>query len=88
MIASCARLVGEPVVNRDGEEVGRIDRILVDAGSGSIAGVVLAAGGVFGLGERQYAVSWKDLGIDAAGRRIVLHRQPTMAEGESRLSTL
>jgi len=88
MIASCARLVGEPVVDRHGEEVGRVDRILVEVRSGRIAGVVLATGGVFGLGERQYNVSWNELRIDAACRRIELDRQTSMAEGESRLSIL
>ena len=88
MIVSCARLVGEPVVDLDGEEMGRVDRILIDAPSGRIAGVVVAVGGVFGLGERQYTVPWSGLRIDAARRRIVIDRRPAKAAAESRLSTL
>ena len=88
MIASCARLAGEPVVDRRGEEMGRVDSILVDMGSGRIAGVMVAVGGVFGLGERQYSVPWSELRMDPARRRIVLDRQPAKTAAESPLSTL
>jgi len=88
MIASCARLVGEPVIDRDGGEMGRVDRILVDVASGRIAGVVIAVGGVFGLGERQYTVPWRDLRMNPAHRCIVLDRPPAKATAESPLSTL
>jgi sporulation protein YlmC with PRC-barrel domain len=88
MIASCARLVGEPVVDRRGEDVGRIDRVLVEVASGRIAGVIVASGGVFGLGERHYTVPWHELRLDPELRRVVIDRRPDERLAETPLSML
>ena len=82
MIVSCSRLVGEPVLDAHGEEAGRIDRVVVDLASGRVACVVLACGGVLGLGERQHAVPWSRLRLDAARRRLILERTPEPADRE------
>ena len=75
MIVSCARLAGEPVLDERGEVAGRIERVMVELASGRIAGVVLACGGVLGLGERQVTVPWQRLRLDAARRRFILERR-------------
>jgi sporulation protein YlmC with PRC-barrel domain len=74
MIVSAARLPGNVVLDRRGDDVGRLDRIMVDAASGRIAYVVLAYGGVFGIGERQCALAWEDLALDPERRCFVLGR--------------
>lgn len=88
MIASCARLVGEPVIDCHGQDVGRIDRVLIDVATGRVVGVVVATGGVFGLGERHHAIDWNEMRIDSRGRRVVLHRPLEEISAESPLSTL
>jgi sporulation protein YlmC with PRC-barrel domain len=72
MIVSCARLAGEPVLDSRGEEAGRIESVLLELSTGRVAGVVLACGGVLGLGERLYTVPWSRLSLDAERRRLVL----------------
>ncbi len=72
MIVSCARLAGDYVVNPRGEEVGRIERIMIDVASGRVAHAVVACGGVFGIGEQQYAIPWSAFTLDAERRRLVL----------------
>jgi len=72
MIVSCARLAGEPVVDSRGEEAGRIESVLLDLATGRVAGVVLACGGVLGLGERLCTVPWSQLSLDAERHRLVL----------------
>jgi sporulation protein YlmC with PRC-barrel domain len=72
MIVSCARLAGERVFDPRGEDAGRIERVMVDLASGRIAGVVLACGGVLGLGERLHTVSWERIRLDPAKRRLIL----------------
>jgi len=74
MIVSASRLPGNAVLDRRGEELGRLDRIMVDVATGRIAYVVLAYGGVFGIGERQCALAWDDLRLDAGRRCFVLER--------------
>lgn len=88
MIASCARLAGQSVVDRRGEDVGRIDRILVEVATGRIVGVVIAVGGVFGLGARYHTVAWPDLGVDVLRHRVEVARPLRDAAAESPLSTL
>ena len=75
MIASSARLAGEVVVDDHGEDVARLERVMIDVASGRVAYVVLACGGVLGIGERRYAVAWKDLRLDPKRRYLVLERQ-------------
>ena len=75
MIASSARLAGEVVVDHHGEDVGRLERVMIDVASGRVAYVVLACGGVFGIGEHHYAVAWKDLRLDPERRCLVLERE-------------
>ena len=77
MIVSCARLAGERVLDARGEDAGRIESVMIDLASGRVAGVVIACGGVLGLGERVRTVSWERLRLDPSKRRLILeeHRQ-------------
>ena len=72
MIVSCARLAGEPVVDARGEEAGRIESVLLDLATGRVVAVVLACGGVLGLGESLHTIPWSRLCLDAEHRRLVL----------------
>jgi sporulation protein YlmC with PRC-barrel domain len=68
----CATLEGEPLYNRDAEELGELEHVVIDVPSGRIAYAVLVRGGVLGLGERLHAIPWEALEIDAEQRRFVL----------------
>lgn len=65
-LRACATLAGDPVVTRDGEELGVLEHVMLDVRAGRIAYAVVARGGVFGIGERLYAVPWSMLRRDAA----------------------
>lgn len=75
MIVSAARLDGRGVVDRRGDEVGRVDSLMVDVASGRIEYVVLAYGGVLGIGERRCALAWNDLALDSERRCFLLERE-------------
>jgi sporulation protein YlmC with PRC-barrel domain len=62
--AQIDRLIGTDAVAADGRKVGTIENLLV-APDGRIDYVVLEWGGVLGLGERQVAVPWKDVALNA-----------------------
>ena len=61
---SCASLAGEEVLGIGGQELGRLQHVMLDVRAGRIAYGVLAAGGVFGLGARLYAVPWSAFEFD------------------------
>ena len=71
-VMSCATLAGDAVVNTRGENLGKLEHIVLDVPSGRIAYGVLARGGVFGIGEKLFAIPWHALALDAARRCFVL----------------
>jgi len=59
-------LIGAPVISGDGEEVGEIDDLIVSTDGGE-AKVVLAVGGLFGIGQRLISVPLADVEIETNG---------------------
>lgn len=51
-------IVGSPVRNTDGKDLGKIKQLLIDPEEGEIAYAVVARGGVVGLGEETVVISW------------------------------
>lgn len=54
------------------EKLGKITEVMLAAGKGEIAYVVLARGGVLGVGETLHAVSWCDFTFDPDDGRLSL----------------
>ncbi|MCD0422283.1 PRC-barrel domain-containing protein [Rubrivivax sp. JA1024] len=65
-------LLGNDVCNRDGETLGDIKELMIDMASGRVAYAVLSFGGVFGLGEKLFAVPWSALSLDTVKQRFTL----------------
>lgn len=65
-------LIGERVVNSWGEDLGKIEEIVIDVEMGRVRYAVLSFGGVFGLGEKLFALPWKVLRADPENRQFVL----------------
>ncbi len=57
-------LIGIDVVNGDGETIGEIDNVVIDA-NGKVRHVIVGVGGFLGIGEKDVAVAWSDLAIAA-----------------------
>ena len=49
--------LGAELTNRDGEEIATVEDVILD-GSGQAVGVVIATGGLFGIGQDYYAVTF------------------------------
>jgi sporulation protein YlmC with PRC-barrel domain len=71
-VLSCDALVDDEVVNARGQDLGRIAHIVLDVSQGKVAYAVVAHGGVFGIGEKLFAVPWSALVLDAERRCFVL----------------
>src|ERR1700745_1199863 len=65
-------LIGEDVYNRQEEDLGDIKEIMLDMRSGQVAYAVLSFGGVFGIGEKLFAVPWQSLQLDTVNKRFIL----------------
>ena len=57
-------LTGGAVRGVDGQKIGCVAEVMLEAGTGQIAYVVLAAGGWLGIGERLFAVPWGAVTVD------------------------
>jgi sporulation protein YlmC with PRC-barrel domain len=67
-----SNLTGNRVINRDGEDLGKIENLMIDLENGRIAYAVLSFGGFLGLGDKLFAIPWETLALDTAQNRFVL----------------
>jgi sporulation protein YlmC with PRC-barrel domain len=58
---SAGTIKGDKVVNRAGEDLGKIEELMVDIQSGRIAYAVLSFGGFLGMGGKFFAIPWQAL---------------------------
>ena len=58
-VVSASKIIGEAVVNRQNEDLGKIHELVIDAKEGCIAYAVLSFGGFMGMGNKLFAIPWK-----------------------------
>jgi len=56
-----SKLIGYSVKNKQGEEIGAIEEIVINSQDGRIAYAVLSFGGFLGMGDKLFAIPWKSL---------------------------
>jgi sporulation protein YlmC with PRC-barrel domain len=71
-IMAAATLTGDKVVNAAGEDLGKIEAIMLDVASSRIAYAVLSFGGFLGMGTKLFALPWGVLTLDAVEKRFIL----------------
>lgn len=73
MALSASSLIGDGVVNPQGEDLGKVEEIMLDIRSGRVAYAVLSFGGFLGLGEKLFAVPWDAMVLDTNRQVFVLN---------------
>ncbi len=63
-VLSASTLAGDRVVNSRGEDIGKIDEIMIDTPTGRVAYAVLSFGGFLGMGDKLFAIPWSMLSLD------------------------
>lgn len=69
---TASRLIGDPVVNGKGEDLGRIEDLVIDPKSGHIDYAVLSFGGFLGMGDKLFAVPLEAMRLSPEERRFIL----------------
>ena len=72
-VLSASTLAGDGVRNAAGEDLGKIDEIMIDIPSGKIAYAVLSFGGFLGMGNKLFAVPWNALQVDEDEKHFILN---------------
>jgi len=60
------------VENPQGEDLGRIEELMIDLNSGRIAYAVLSFGGFLGMGDKFFAIPWEVLKVDTDREKVIL----------------
>lgn len=83
-------LLGADVVDPQGDKVGKVDDLLLDAQGNSVTHLVVARGGFLGMGVKRHAVPWQQLQLDAmshAGTAAVTGMDDDGRDHDVRIST-
>ena len=71
-VMAAATLTGETVISPAGDELGKIEAIMLDVRAGRIAYAVLSFGGFLGVGEKLFAIPWSALTLDTRAKNFML----------------
>jgi len=69
---SSSTLIGDPVTNSAGEDLGVIEEIMIDLENGQIAYAVLSFGGFLGIRNKLFVIPWGMLAVDTENEKIIL----------------
>lgn len=72
-LISTSSLNGDNVVNAAGDDLGKIEDIMLDTDNGRVGYAVLSFGGFLGMGDKLFAIPWSALQLDTAEHRFILN---------------
>ena len=72
-VMAVGTFTGYRVVNPVGEDLGKIEDIVIDMESGRIAYAVLSFGGFLGFGNKLFAIPWEALRLSSQDDEFILH---------------
>ena len=73
-------VVGRKVVNPQGENLGKVEEVMIDAAPGRVAYAVLSFGGVLGIGDKLFAVPWNALNYDPQQQAFIINADKRVLE--------
>src|SRR3954453_78244 len=72
-VLSAASLTGSRVRNPAGEDLGKIEQLMIDLATGRLAYAVISFGGFLGIGDKLFAVPWQELAWNDRGQVFIMH---------------
>ena len=67
-------IIGDKVVNPQGDKLGSINDLMIDLQFGKIEYVVIELGGFLGIGEKFFAIPFHLLTLDAKNQKFILNQ--------------
>ena len=71
-VLSAGSIIGNKVVNREGEQLGIIRDLVIDLDDAQIAYAVLSFGGFMGLGDKLFAIPLEALAFNTRDNTVIL----------------
>ena len=72
-VVPASKIIGEMVINRQSENVGKILELVIDAGENRIVYAVLSFGGLLGLGNKLFAMPWEAFEFSSTENKLILN---------------
>jgi sporulation protein YlmC with PRC-barrel domain len=72
MHLSSSSLSGTGVKNAQGEDLGKLEDLMIDTSSGEVSYAVLSFGGFLGMGDKLFAVPMQALRVNTEDETLVL----------------
>lgn len=79
-VLSASTLVGDKVKNPKGEDLGKIEELMIDLQSGRVAYAVISFGAGFMHGGKLFAIPWASLAVDQTEKQFILNVTREMLE--------
>jgi sporulation protein YlmC with PRC-barrel domain len=79
-VLSASTLMNDEVRNFNDEKLGKIEDFMLDMERGCISYAALSFGGVFGIGDKMFAVPWKAMTVDTENKCFRLDRDKERLE--------
>jgi sporulation protein YlmC with PRC-barrel domain len=79
-VLSSSTICSDHVKNSAGEDLGKIEDLMIDVNSGRIAYAVLSFGGFLKVGNKLFAIPWQALKLDAVNKQFILGVDKTVLE--------
>lgn len=72
-VLSASTIIGDSVHNTAGEDLGKIEELMIDLDHNRIAYAVVSFGGFLGMGDKLFAVPMESLALDAPNHQFILN---------------
>jgi sporulation protein YlmC with PRC-barrel domain len=72
-VLAASTLEGDAVRNDAGEDLGKIDKLMIDIPTGRVAYAVVSFGGFLRMGNKLFAIPWEALRVDEDEKTFILN---------------
>lgn len=79
-VLTATSIIGDKVVNKADEDIGRIKDIMINVKDGNIQYLIIEFGGFIGLGEKLFAIPFAALKLNAKEQNFILDVDKTFLE--------
>jgi sporulation protein YlmC with PRC-barrel domain len=77
---SATTILGDKVTNANGEDLGKVEELMIDLASGRVAYAVLSFGAGFLQSGKLFAIPWASLAVDLKNKQLTLDVTREMLE--------
>lgn len=72
MIISASSIIGDSVKNTKGEDLGKIEELMIDTTDGEVNYAVISFGGFLGMGDKLFAVPLEQMSLNTEKKCLIL----------------